>query len=271
MASQDARAGALEPGAYLRGWVASCAVLEKYFRFHIDGFETLRTSESSLLIAYHGGPWPLDVFMLAARMYTELGYFPRTVWHNYYWTVPVLRSMAEELRGLRGAPSDEEVQRLRASGEHLIVLPGGTRESLRPFWRRYQVDFGKRRGYLKLADRRELAIIPVVSCGVEKTFVGLNEGYRFSQRLTDGRAPLWVGLGMAGMWPLALPFPVKITQRIGHPIDLRSLHRPGERYETFLERAHVQVTSTMQLMLDDLVREGRGRPAAHRSREAIHP
>jgi 1-acyl-sn-glycerol-3-phosphate acyltransferase len=189
--------------------------------------------------------------MLGDRMHDELGYFPRAVWHWLWWTIPGLREAVTELGGLRAAPTPEEMAELKARGEHLIVAPGGMREAMRPFWADGRVDLGDRRGYLRLALRHDLPIIPVVATGLDATFVGFNDGYRTSRRLfRRGDLPAWLAVGMGGIWPLALPFPAKIRQRIGDPILLGTL--PAGDEDDRLELAHEHVTTTLQAMLDDL-------------------
>jgi 1-acyl-sn-glycerol-3-phosphate acyltransferase len=216
----------------------------QYFRYETEGFEILATAEPSLIVAYHGGPWTFDLFMLATQMHDELGYFPRAVWHPLWWRVPGVRDAVVELGGIPGRPSDDEMAELKARGQHLVIAPGGTREGLRPFWRRGRIDFGARRGYLRLALAYDLPIIPVVASGLDETFVGLNDGHALSRRLFgSGGPPVWLGLGLGGVWPLALPFPVKIRQRVGQPIEVASLP---------LEEAHERVTATLQSMLDGL-------------------
>jgi hypothetical protein len=93
-----------------------------------------------------------------------------------------------------------------------------------------------------------MPIIPVVASGVDQTFLGLNDGHALSKRLFGRNGlPAWLGLGVGGIWPLALPFPVKIRQRIGTPI------RPSSFADT--EAVHTHVTTTMQSMLDALRRD----------------
>ena len=234
--------------------VASRATFElwrRYFRFEIDGFDVLRETESSLIVAYHGGPWTFDLWLLGDRMHEELGYFPRAVWHWLWWAIPGLRDVVGELGGLRGAPSDEEMAALKRRGEHLIVAPGSMREAMRPFWRRGRVDLGDRRGYVRLALRHDLPIIPVVSAGIDDTFIGLNDGYALSRRLFGrGDLPTWLALGAGGIWPLALPFPVKIRQRIGTPIRLDPPAAGTRAGEDAVEAAHERVAVALQSMLD---------------------
>ena len=163
---------------------------------------------------------------------------------------PGLNQVVTGLGGLRGAPTSDEIDDLKARGEHLVVAPGGMREAMRPFWADGRVDLGDRRGYLRLALRYELPIIPVVATGLDATFVGLNDGYRTSQRVFHrGDLPAWLAFGAGGIWPLALPFPAKIRQRIGAPIRLATLPARGD--EDRLEHAHELVTATLQSMLDD--------------------
>jgi 1-acyl-sn-glycerol-3-phosphate acyltransferase len=228
---------------------ATFTLWRRYFRFETEGFDVLRDTESSLIVAYHGGPWTFDLWMLGDRMHDELGYFPRAVWHWLWWTIPGLREMVDELGGLRGVPTPQDMAELKRRGEHLIVAPGGMREAMRPFWRNGAVDLGERRGYVRLALRHDLPIIPVVATGLDATFVGLNDGYALSRRLFGrGDLPAWLALGAGGIWPLALPFPVKIHQRIGAPIQLE----PGRDDDAAaVEAAHARVAATLQAMLED--------------------
>ena len=238
--------GDLRRAAWRGAWLRLFRLAQRYFRFEVEGFEHLR-GPAALLVGYHGGPWSLDVFMLSAKLHDELGHLPRAVFLSTWGAVPVLRDMVEALDGLYGPPTEADVALMRARGQHLVVLPGGTREALRPFWRRGRVDFGARRGYLQVALRHGLPVIPTVGLGVDKTFIGVSDGYATSKRLfSTGDIPLWLGLGVGGVWPLAMPFPVRITQRVGAPIDVSTIAR-----EQGLERAHEVVVTTLQAMLDE--------------------
>ena len=65
---------------------------------------------------------------------------------------------------------------------HLRRCPGSLREAVRPFWRRYRIDFEGRRGYLRFADQNQLSLIPVVATGIDDAYLGLTDGYRLSKR-----------------------------------------------------------------------------------------
>jgi len=75
---------------------------------------------------------------------------------------------------------------------------------------------------VRLALKYDMPIIPVGATGVDDTYIGLNDGYAWGKRLrVPARLPFWLGVGPLGLWPLSPPFPVKIRQRIGAPIDLQ--------------------------------------------------
>ena len=219
----------------------------RYFRYETEGFEILAETEPSVIVAYHGGPWTFDLWMLGVRMYDELGYFPRAFWDRSWWRLPAVGRVVTELGGLPGPPTHADIVALKSQGEHLVLAPGGTREALRPFWKRQHVDFGRRRGYVRLARAHDMPIIPVVASGVDETFLGLNDGRASSKRLF-GRSdvPVWLAAGVGGIWPLALPLPARIRQRVGAPVDPASFADE--------EAVHVHVTTTMQAMLDALRR-----------------
>lgn len=237
---------------YLALWLLTFRSFSRYFRFDCEGFENLR-GKSCLVVGYHGSPFPVDVFMLSVKVYDELGYMLPAIWLRTWGSAPVLRQMVPALSGFLGEPSPDAMRDLIDQGKHLVLLPGGSREGLRPFWRRYRLDWGDRVGYVKLALTYRLQIVPVASSGTDGAWIGLVDGYRLSKRLFGhGGVPLWLGIGPMGPWPLSPPWPVKVRQRLGAPIDLESLRRPGQTDDELVESANAFVQRTVQDMLDDL-------------------
>lgn len=237
---------------YLTAWLTLFRGMSKYFRFECEGFEHLRAC-ASLIVGYHGSPFPVDVFMLSTRVYDELGYMLPAIWLRTWGNVPMLRAMVPALSGFLSEPSPEEMDALIRERKHLVVLPGGSREGMRPFWRRYRLEWGDRVGYLKLALKYDLPVIPIASSGTDEGWWGLVDGYRLSKRLFGhGGVPVWLAVGPVGLWPFSPPWPVKVRQRIGAPIDLRSLRRPNQSEDEFLSAANEHVQRVVQGMLNEL-------------------
>lgn len=205
---------------YKQAWLKGFRFWGAYFRYECEGFEHLRLDRSALLVGYHGMPFPIDIFILSTRMHDELGYIPHAFWLDTWGRVPFLKDLVGALGGFLEQPTHAQVERVKAARRHFVVCPGGTREALRPFWKAGSLEWGERRGYARFALRHRLPVIPVAASGVDRAWIGLNDGYRLSKRLFGhGGIPVWGAVGLGGLWPTSLPFPVRIRQSIGAPID----------------------------------------------------
>jgi 1-acyl-sn-glycerol-3-phosphate acyltransferase len=234
-----------------RVWERYVAAFERYHRFELDGLPTLLAAAPCIAVGYHGRGLPLDLGMVAHRVWRERGYWPRSVIHKSIFSIPILGSM---FRAVGAIP--EDVPSLRAAldgGEVVIVAPGGTHEGLRAFHRRYRVDWGRRRGYLRLAGALGVPLVPVASDGVDERFFSLNDGHAWGRRLRlPGRLPFWIAFGPLGVWPLTPPFPVRIRTRIGQPIAIHAEGTPRPDDPDWLEAMHARVTASVQRLLDEL-------------------
>jgi len=165
--------------------------------------------------------------------------------HESAKALPIAKHLVEGMQFLSG--EGEALDAALQDGEHVLVTPGGTREGCRSHGHRHQVDWGRRAGYVKLALRHGLPIIPAAAHGVDDTYVGLNDGYAWGKRVgMPGKMPLWLGLGPLGLWPVSPPFPVKLTTFLGAPMrfDIDPEDKDG------VHRADTAVRAAVQRLLD---------------------
>ncbi len=234
----------------LQTYLAAWRFYRRYFRYEVEGFHNVDCGRSGLLVGYHGRPFAYDMLILLVEVYERMGYLPHGVIHDAVLTNPVMRWMSDGLGFVTGdGPAIvEAVER----GEHVGVVPGGTREGCRSFLHRYEVDWGPRTGYLRLALKYDMPIIPCGASGVDDAYFGLNDGYAWGKRLRiPAKLPFWIGLGPTGVWPLSPPFPIKIRQRIGPPIDLQADGPVDPRDRDALEHLHRKVTGAVQDLIDE--------------------
>jgi 1-acyl-sn-glycerol-3-phosphate acyltransferase len=230
----------------LTAWLMVFRILRHYHRYEVEGFEHLERPGAALLVGYHGRPIAYDLCMLSVTVYERLGYLPHGVVHRYVKRQPIMQWVSDRLGFV--SHDGAAVERAVARGEHILVQPGGTREGCRSFRQRYVVDWGERLGYLRLALRHRLPIIPIAATGVDDGYIGLNDGYRLGKQVgMPGGLPLWFGIGVVGLWPLSPPFPVKIRQVIGNPIVVQPID-PDDR-EAVLA-LHRRVALAVQALLD---------------------
>jgi 1-acyl-sn-glycerol-3-phosphate acyltransferase len=158
------------------------------------------------------------------------------------------------------AANPENAAKALDCGAALLVYPGGDYEVHRSTRDSARVDFGGRKGFLRLALDRDVPIVPVVSIGGQETALFLTRGEGLSKLLRLDRMfrlkvlpislalPWGVNVGdMLGHVPL----PAKITIQVLDPIDLRAEF--GE--EPDLDEVYAEVLGRMQHTLSSLQAE----------------
>ncbi len=98
------------------------------------------------------------------------------------------------------------------SGAALLVYPGGDYEVHRPSWLGNQVDFGGRKGFIRLALENDVPIVPVVSVGGQETALFLTRGEGLAQALWLDRIFRLKVLPIS----LALPWGINVGDMLGH-------------------------------------------------------
>jgi 1-acyl-sn-glycerol-3-phosphate acyltransferase len=219
--------------------------MRRWHRHEVRGIEHIPGDRAALVVGYHGRPIAHDLCMLQDVLLERGGVLPHAIFHAAFAQNPRAAQALEQLGFLLGdGPGVEEAV---AHRELIFVTPGGTREGCRSLWHRHRVDWGGRLGYLRLALRHRLPIIPVASYGADHAWLGLNNGDEWGRKAGLGEGvPLWVGLGI-GLWPLGLPLPARITTQVGEPIELPPLD-PADR--AALAPWHQRVTRAVQSLLD---------------------
>ena len=239
----------------LRRWLRLWNSLAVWTRYEVHGIAHLPLGRASLLVGYHGRPIAHDLCMLQDAIYGHTGVMPHPIFHAAFAQKPRSRRFLEDCGFVWD--DDARLAAFVARGEPIIVTPGGTREGCRSLRHRYRVNWGGRLGYLRLALKHRLPIVPVASAGADDLYLGLNDGYAWGKRLELPHGiPAWLGLGLFGVWPLALPFPVKVRSYLGPPIDLLDQGPVDPTDRDQLTVLHRRVSGAVQDLLD----QARGRP-----------
>lgn len=232
-----------------------------YFRAEVRGLHHIQREGPVLLVGNHsGGMMAPDLFVFVLAFSTYFGVERRfyQLAHNGVVASPVGRIVRRY--GTVAADADNAELALR-SGAAVLVYPGGDYEVFRPSWESAKVDFGGRKGFIRLALDMNVPIQPVVAIGSQETALFVSRGERLAKLagldklLRLKTAPLLFGLPF-GLMPGVLghlPLPAKITVQVLPKIDLR------ERYgdEPDLERIYDDVLWRMQDVLDSLAEERR--------------
>lgn len=199
-----------------------------YFRADVRGLDRIPSEGPVLLVGNHsGGNLPPDTFVFTLAFCSYFG-----VERPFYQLAHNLVVSAPGLGWLRKfgtvAANHDNARMALESGAALLVYPGGDYEVFRPSWERHQVDFGGRKGYVKLAREAGVPIVPVASVGGQEAALFLDRGQWLARLLMVDKlarlksvpillAPPW-GLVVSDLIP-RLPLPTKIVIEVQEPIS----------------------------------------------------
>ena len=107
-------------------------------------------------------------------------------------------------------------------GAPVLVYPGGDYETFRPTWHSDQIEFGGRKGFIKLALEQGVPIVPVVAVGGQETALFVTRGER-AARLTRWAELTRIKVSRS---PSAPPFGVSLLDL---PTRFRSPRRSPSR------------------------------------------
>jgi 1-acyl-sn-glycerol-3-phosphate acyltransferase len=186
----------------------------------VSGLEHIPRTGPALLVANHTFGW--DVAFPLSVLQQRLGR-PAFVLGEHLWRkVPLVNRLAAAVGVVDGTP--EVADRLLEDGELLVVLPGGLREAVKPRELRYQLLWGQRYGFVKLAVRHQVPLIPLACVGADDLFDLVGNAYARGRR--------WFGSRKVPM-----PLPARVLP-IPHLTSLRFI--VGEPIQPKLPREHAE-------------------------------
>jgi 1-acyl-sn-glycerol-3-phosphate acyltransferase len=233
-----------------------------WFRGEVRGLGNIPDSGPVLLVGNHsGGNMTPDTILFTLAFSTFFGVERRfyQLAHNLVLAMPWLAPL-RKFGTVAASPSN--ASEALDSGAALLVYPGGDYEVHRPSWRRNKVDFGGRKGFIRLALERDVPIVPVVSIGGQETALFLTRGEGLARTLMLDRLlrlkvlpislalPWGLNIGdMAGH----IPLPAKLTIETLPAIDLHDEfgHEPD------IDEVYDHLIRLMQETLDALASERR--------------
>jgi 1-acyl-sn-glycerol-3-phosphate acyltransferase len=255
--------------ALLRRFVAP--LMRVLHRSELHGVASLPRDGAYLLVANHSAGIGLAELCCFAALWVGKRGEPRPIAgyaHPIGFRVPGMHAL---LRALGAVPSTyEAAQATLAAGVPLLVFPGGDHETLRPAWQAGRVDFGGRRGFLKVAARAGVPVVPMGIRGAHLTAPILLRSRALASLLVLPRlagVKRWgiSVLGVAGALALALApwslplralaiwlwlssalvflpwLPLRISFRIGAPIAPEELSEGVEPRADALARVEAEV------------------------------
>lgn len=239
-----------------------------YFWVKSDGWEHIPAEGQMLIVGSHNGGLPApDMHMCMYEWFRRLG-TDRLVYglmHSHTWKAfGPLAEMAVRCGAVVAHPRMAIAAFDR--GASVLVYPGGGEDAFRPHYMRHQIHLAERKGFIKLALRSQVPILPVVSTGAHDTLFVLEDFYSQARQLHEWGMPWLLDLDpevfpiyLGLPWVLAIgplpswPLPARIRIRVCEPVVFERYGRAAARDLDYVDACYQQVVARMQRELDRLV------------------
>ncbi len=239
-----------------------------YYRVRTGGWEHIPAGEPVMFVGSHNGGLPApDMHMLlydwCDRFGTEkplYGLMSPKIWD----VMPPIARVAAEMGAVQAHPKMALAALNRQAS--IVIYPGCVQDVFRPYHQRHRIYFHNRKGFIKLAIKKGVPIVPMISYGAHSTFVVLADIYPQMKSLHEWGMPWIFGVDPEAFpiylgfpWGLAfgplphIPPPLQIHTRICPPIRFERTGAAALKDSSYVDACFRQVKSQMQRSLDELV------------------
>lgn len=240
-------------------------LVERWFRrSEVRGVAQVPDGPALFVGNHSGGFMTPDTWLFCSALYRARGVaeVPYGLAHEVPLKVPLFGALVARLGGIRA--SHEGAHRIFAEGRKVLVYPGGDLDAFRSSFDRDKVIFGDRRGYLRLALREGVPIVPVVSAGSHDGWLVLSDGRWFAKKLGLRRLlrtevmPITLSIpwGLSiGAPPGYVPLRARIVVEVLPPIAFERTGEEAANDASFVEACHERVHGALQTALTRLAAE----------------
>ncbi len=223
-----------------------------WFRAEWEGMEKIPTSGGALLVGNHGGAIPSDAPVIMHGIERDLGRPVYGMADYFFRTLPVIGTLWSRAGGVAARP-DNAYRLLREQGQLALVFPEGANGSSKPYAQRYRLGRFGRGGFVEIAMRAGVPVVPVAIVGSEETMPIVLELPRAAKLLGIPYLPVTANMLAMGPLGLVVPFPAKFRLRVLSPVTFDVEpdcdHYPKSRVMQEAE----QIRSALQSALSDML------------------
>ncbi len=230
-------------------------VYRHWFRAEWEGLEKIPQG-GALLVANHAAAIPSDAPVIMHGIETELGRPVYGLADNFFRTLPMIGTLWNRLGGLPAHP-DNAYRLLREQDQLVLVFPEGTKGPAKTYDERYQLRRFGRGGFVEIAMRAGVPVVPIAVVGAEESMPTLVRIPSIARALGLPYVPLTANMLVAGpLGPIAY-FPAKFKLKVLDPVHF-DVPPDRERYS----RSRVMdesedIRDTIQSALYTMLRERR--------------
>jgi 1-acyl-sn-glycerol-3-phosphate acyltransferase len=194
-------------------------VYERWFRVEWEGFDKIPAEGGGLMVANHAGAIPSDAPSIMHGIERDLGRPVYGLADEVFKRIPVVNVAWSRLGGVQAHP-DNAYRLLREQKQLVMVFPEGSKGPGKTYGQRYQLRRFGRGGFVQIAMRAGVPIIPLAVLGSEETMPILAKIPALAKVLGVPYVPVTANMLVFGPLGLTIPFPAKLRIRVLDPVHL---------------------------------------------------
>jgi len=232
-------------------------IYEHWFRVEWDGFDKIPAEGGALMVANHAGAIPADAPSIMHGIERDLGRPVYGLADEIFKRVPVVNLAWSRLGGVQAHP-DNAYRLLREQQQLVMVFPEGSKGPGKTYAERYQLRRFGRGGFVQIAMRSGVPIIPMAVVGSEETMPILFKVGPLARALGIPYFPVTANMLALGPLGVIVPFPAKLRIRVLDPVHFDVLPDQPRYSRSRIMDASEQTRHTIQDALHDMLRQRRG-------------
>ncbi|MEA2472804.1 MAG: hypothetical protein QOE06_719 [Thermoleophilaceae bacterium] len=239
-------------------------LIDYWFRMEMEGWENIPDSASLLIGIHSGAPFVWDAWTVGIHWWRHFG-DERTLHgtaHDALMAAPGIGGYFRRMGVLPAAP--DSISAALAAGHDVALWPGGEVDSLRPWTKRDEAVLAGRKGFVRMAIRAGVPIVPISTVGGPDSMPVLFSGRKLAKALQlDRIARLKMfPIAVSAPWGIGpallpeIPLPTKIRTAFQEPITFAN-DPDKANDDDYVDRKYHEVRDSIQRGMDALARRRR--------------
>ena len=188
------------------------------FRVEWEGLEKIPAEGGALIVANHAGAIPSDAPVIMHGIEEELGRPVYGMAEHLFKALPVIGTMWHRSGGVAAHP-ENAYRLLREQQQLALVFPEGIKGPGKLYKERYQLKRFGRGGFVEIAMRAGVPVIPIAVVGAEESMPILWKSNALAKALRVPYVPLTANMLVFGpVLGLVAYFPAKFHLRVLDPV-----------------------------------------------------
>ena len=239
-------------------------LVDYWFRMEMGGWDRIPEPPALLIGIHSGAPFVWDAWTVGIQWWRRFG-DERPIHgtaHDALMAAPGIGAYFRRMGVLPAAP--DSISAALAEGHDVALWPGGEIDSLRPWVKRDQAVLAGRTGFVRMAIRAGVPIVPISTIGGPDSMPVLFSGRRLAKLLQlDRIARLKIlPIALSVPWGVNLamlpeiPLPTKIRTEFQEPVEVDTDPDRADDKQ-YVEAKYDEVQASIQRGMDKLARRRR--------------